>query len=404
MQIRKNFPLLKNKISNKQIIYFDNSATTQKPQIVIDAVTDFYENKNSNVHRSINPLAEIATREYEAARIAVRKFINAKKNNEIIFTSGATDGLNLVANILGKGVLKKDDVIVLSMAEHHANIIPWLMLKEAIGIKLEYIQIQKNYRLDIGQVKRILNNKKVRVLSIQHASNVLGIINPIKDLINICKKNNIISIIDAAASIAHTKINVQSLDCDFLVFSGHKIFAPTGVGVLYGKEDLLNRLPAWKGGGDMIREVSFEGFSVAELPYKFEAGTPHIAGVIGLGRALEFLESMGFKYIKQQELILTRYFLKAISKLNFIDLVGPFNIQDRLPIFSFSVQGVHPHDIADLLGERGIITRAGHHCVQPLHDKLSLPATLRASLSFYNTTEEIDIFVKEIIKIHKMFI
>ena len=291
MQIRSKFPLLNTKINNKLIVYFDNSATTQKPVEVIEALKNFYLNKNSNVHRGINPLADIATREYEQGRTCIQKFINAKSKKEIIFTSGSTDSLNLVASIIGKGILKKGDIVVLSETEHHANIVPWLILKDAIGIKIKYLAINKDFKLDTIQAKKILSIKKVKVFSIQHSSNVTGSVYNLASLIKECKKNNIISIIDAASSISHVKINVQKMDCDFLVFSGHKIFGPTGTGVLYGKKNLLKKLPVWRGGGDMIREVKYQSFKESVLPYKYEAGTPNIAGVIGLCAAIQFVNN-----------------------------------------------------------------------------------------------------------------
>lgn len=403
MKFRKDFPLLQTKINGEQIVYFDNSATTQKPKIVLNAIIDFYKSKNSNVHRGINPLADIATSEYEGARDIVRKFLNAKSSKEIIFTSGATEGLNLLASTLGTSILKRGDVVVLSEAEHHANIVPWLMLKKKIGISIVYIPIMKNYRLDIRKAKVILKNGKVKVLSIQHASNVTGTLNNLKDLIAICDANKIVSVVDAAGSVAHTKVNVKELGCDFLVFSGHKVFGPTGIGVVYGKQKILEELPAGKGGGDMIREVKYDDFSVNELPYKFEAGTPNIVGAIGLGAALGYLNGVTWKVIKNQENKLTKYFLNKINSLKFITLIGVSERKERLPIFALIVDGVHPHDIADILGGVGIITRAGHHCVQPLHDKLCIPATLRVSLSFYNTEKEIDKLIIQIIKVHKMF-
>ncbi|MCX6799580.1 MAG: SufS family cysteine desulfurase [Candidatus Falkowbacteria bacterium] len=401
--LQEKFPLLKIKINNQKIIYFDNSATTQKPQAVIDCVSNFYQLQNSNVHRSINPLAEMATNSYENSRSIVQGFINAKAKEEIIFTSGATDGLNLIAKTYGKNFLKKGDIVILTEAEHHSNIVPWLQLKKEIGIKIEYIPLTKDFRLNILEAKKILNQKNVKMLSVQQASNVLGTINPIGDLIKICQRKKIISIIDAAQSISHLRIDVQKLGCDFLVFSGHKIFGPTGIGVLYGKKYLLELMPEWKGGGDMIHEVFFDRFTNNILPYKFEAGTPDIAGAIGLGAALEFIQKTGFKKIEQAEISLTKYFLTQILKLNFVKLIGPQETSNRLPVFSIIIHGVHPHDAADLLGGAGVITRAGHHCTQPLHDKFNLPATLRASLSFYNTKEEIDKFVLEIKKIYLKF-
>lgn len=403
MNIKRKFKILSKKINSSSIVYFDNSATTPKPDVVVEEIVNFYNSSNSNVHRGINPLAEEATMKYEKARKIVAEFINAKSEKEIVFTSGATDGLNMVANIASRFCLGKGDVVVLSESEHHANIVPWLMLKKVYGFKIEYIPVSDKYRLDLGVAKKLLMNPRVKVLSIQHASNVLGIVHAIGEILRIAKKKNIVTIVDAAASVAHVKVDVARMGCDFLVFSGHKVFGPTGIGVVYGKERLLNTMDAWKGGGDMIREVRFDEYVLNELPYKFEAGTPNIVGAVGLGRALEFVSEIGFEKIGVYETDLVEYFIGKIVKVNFIKLIGPLGIQNRLPVFAFLIDGVHAHDVAYLLGEKGMITRAGNHCVQPLHDKLGLSATVRVSLSIYNTKKEIDMLLVELRRIYAMF-
>lgn len=384
---RCDFPMLQ----KEHLIYFDNAATSLKPEAVISAVTDYYTNYGTSVHRGLSPLAESATNLYEDARLEVADFIKASAS-EIIFTSGATMSINLVARTWGEANLKKDDVVVLSVAEHHANIVPWLQLKEKIGIKIKYIPLLDNGEINLEAAKKILTSDAVKLLAITQASNVLGIINPIKELMALAKDKKIITLVDATLSAAHLPINVSDLDCDFLVFSAHKILGPTGVGVLYGRLSLLKNMPPFLGGGSMISSVTQDNFTTAELPNKFEAGTPNIAGVIGLGAACCYLKNLGWDNIQTQEKLLTNYFLEAIKDLDFIKVLG--TATNKLPVFSLALIGFHPHDAADLLGQEGIILRAGHHCAEPLHDYLKEPATLRASLSFYNTTAEIDIFIK----------
>lgn len=393
---RIDFPILSKKINGHNLIYFDNAATAQKPNTVILALNNYYRNYNSNVHRGINPLAEEATKKYEAARDVIADFISAARE-EIIITRGATEGINLVARTWGEANLRAGDIVVLSVAEHHANIVPWLQLKTRLGIKLLYIPVKPSGELDLVAAKKILARPRVKLLALTQASNVLGIINPVKELISMARNKNIITLVDAAQSITHIKINVRSLDCDFLVFSGHKIWGPTGVGILYGRRALLEKMPPFLGGGDMIKSVYPDHFIVNELPYKFEAGTPPIAELIGLAAAISYVNKLGWKNIVSQEKKLTVYFLKQLKPLKFIKVLGSVNsAKKKLPVFSLVVDGLHPHDAADLLGQEGIILRAGHHCAQPLHDSFGVPATLRASLSFYNTTKEIDIFIKKL--------
>ena len=400
---RKQFPIFKQKINGKPLIYFDNAATTQKPKQVIDAIKNFYETANSNVHRSMNPLGEKATKMYEGARKTVAQFIGAKNSEEIIFTKNATESLNLIAKTLGKKILKKGDTIVLAITEHHSNVVPWLELKKEIGIDLLYILLDENGNFDMEAAKKHLSEKNVKILSIAHASNALGTILPIEEIIKVAKINKVIVIVDVAQSVAHIPIDVQRLGCDFLVFSGHKMYGPTGIGVVWGRKKILESMPLFLGGGDMILEVTQDDFIAKELPWKFEAGTPHIAGAIGLAAAVEYLQSIGFEKIQKIEKELTEYLYKKLSSLEILEIYGPKTDKNHLPLYAFNVKGVHAHDVADLLGNAGICIRAGHHCTMPLHRFLGIPASARASLAFYNTEEEIDIFVKALIEIHKKF-
>ena len=400
---RKQFPIFKQKINGKPLIYFDNAATTQKPKQVIDAIKNYYETANSNVHRSMNPLGEKATKMYEGARKTVAQFIGAKNSEEIIFTKNATESLNLIAKTLGKKILKKGDTIVLAITEHHSNVVPWLELKKEIGIDLLYILLDENGNFDMEAAKKHLSEKNVKILSIAHASNALGTILPIEEIIKTAKINKVIAIVDVAQSVAHIPIDVQRLGCDFLVFSGHKMYGPTGIGVVWGRKKILESMPLFLGGGDMILEVTQDDFIAKELPWKFEAGTPHIAGAIGLAAAVEYLQSIGFEKIQKIEKELTEYLYKKLSSLEILEIYGPKTDKNHLPLYAFNVKGVHAHDVADLLGNAGICIRAGHHCTMPLHRFLGIPASARASLAFYNTEEEIDIFVKALIEIHKKF-
>jgi len=400
---RSQFPILKEKINGKPLIYFDNAATSQKPQSVIDAMKNFYETSNSNIHRSLNPLGEKATRMYEGARKVIEEFIGAKSTEEIIFTRNATESLNLMVKTLGKKNLKKGDKVVLPITEHHSNIVPWIQLKNEIGIEILYILLDKNGDLDREMAKKFLSEKRVKILSLAHASNALGVIYPIEEMLQFAKKKGIISILDAAQSVAHMPIDVQKLGCDFLVFSGHKMYGPTGIGVLWGRKELLDSLPPFLGGGEMILEVTQDSFTEKELPWKFEAGTPHIAGAIGLAEAVRFIKEIGWKNIQKAEDDLAKYLYKEMSLLDFVEIYGPKKTKNHLPLFSFTIKGVHAHDATDLLGEEGICTRGGHHCTMPLHRYLGISASCRASLAFYNTKEEIDKFIEVLKKIFKKF-
>jgi cysteine desulfurase / selenocysteine lyase len=398
---RAHFPLLKRQYNNKDIIYFDNAATSPKPQVVIEAVLDYYNLHNANIHRGPNFLSEEATNLFEKSREIVADFIGAH-SREIVFTSGATAGFNLLARTWGEANLKAGDIVAISRAEHHANIIPWLQLKDKLGIVLKYIELDEAGNFQTESLESVLAEKNLRLLSLTQASNVLGRLYELKTIIKKARENKVITIVDAAQSVVHKKIDVKDLGADFLVFSAHKLFAPAGTGVLYGRLELLEQMPAFFGGGSMMSEVKDQSFATAEVPFKFEAGTPNIEGVIGLGAACSYLQSIGWEEINRREDALVKYFLSRLKDYPFIKLLG--GEDNRLPLFAFDLDGLHPHDAADLLGERGIISRAGHHCAQPLHDYLNITASLRASLAFYNTTTEIDSFLNSLDKIRQSFL
>ncbi len=401
--IRQQFPILQKRINGKPLVYFDNAATTQKPKRVLAAIQSFYENANSNVHRSLNPLDEEATELFEGARKKIARFINAADSQEIIFTRNATESLNIIAKSFARSIVKKGDAVLLAITEHHSNIVPWLELKHEMGIEILYIPLDKSGRLDVAEAKKMLANSRVKIFSIAHASNALGIIHPIRDLIKIAREKNIVTVVDAAQSVAHMAIDVQNIDCDFLVFSGHKMYGPTGIGVLWGRRELLEKMPPFLGGGEMIREVSQEAFTVKEAPWKFEAGTPHIAGAIGLGEAIEFLQSIGWEKVQNIENELKEYLFRKIKELPYLVLYGPKDTNNHLALATFTLPDIHAHDVADILGEEGVCIRAGHHCTMPLHSIMKINATSRASLALYNTKEEIDIFIDAVKKVYKKF-
>lgn len=396
---RQDFPILRRKIKGHPLIYFDNAATMQKPRAVIKAISRYYEHSNANVHRGLNPLSLEATKLYENARQSVADFISARPE-EIIFTRNATEGINLVARSWGENNLGRGQIVVLSQAEHHANIVPWLQLKEKLGIRLVYLPIKADGSLDLKAAQKIIARPGVKFLSLTQASNVLGVVNSLKALIKTARQKGIVTLIDACQSSAHLKINVRDLASDFLVLSGHKLGAPTGIGLLYGRKEILADLDPFLGGGGMIAEVYEDKFIPREAPYKFEAGTPAISGAIGLAAACDYLKKLGKKR-EVYEKKLSAYFLKKLSVYPFIKMFG--TAKPKLSIFSLTVKRLHPHDLADLLGQEGIIVRAGQHCAQPLHDAFSLSSTLRVSLSFYNTTAEIDFFFKKLEEIYSAF-
>lgn len=397
-EIRKDFPILGQTVYGKPLIYLDNAATTQKPQCVIDAITEAYTNVNANVHRGVHFLSQKATEQYEAARLTVRSFINAKHPHEVIFTRGTTESINLVAYSFGETFLSEGDEVIVSTMEHHSNIVPWQLLAERKGIRLRVIPLTSDARLDIDAYKALFS-EKTRMVSITHTSNVLGVTNPVKEFIEIAHSHNVPVLIDAAQSIPHKRVDVQELDADFLVFSGHKIYGPTGIGVLYGKEELLNRMQPYQGGGEMIQTVRFEKTTFNELPYKFEAGTPDYVGAIALAKALDYVSAIGIENIAAHEQMLTRYTLDRLQQIPGMRIFGK---PDGSAI-SFLVGDIHPADLGTLLDRLGIAIRTGHHCAQPLIDHFGIPGTVRASFAMYNTTEEADILIAGISRVIKMF-
>lgn len=393
-EVRQNFPALRQQVYGKGLIYFDNGATSQKPQVVLDAINQFYSLNNANIHRGVHHLSQKATDEYEQAREKIRSFIHASKKEEIIFTKGTTDSINLVAYSFGE-LLQAGDEVLISAMEHHSNIVPWQLLAERKNLKLRVIPINKKGELLMEEFKQLLNSK-TKIVAITHVSNSLGTINPVSEITQLAHAVGAKVLIDGAQSIQHTRINVQALDCDFFVFSGHKVFGPTGIGVLYGKEAVLEQMPPYQGGGDMISKVTFERTTYNELPFKFEAGTPHIAGGICLGTALEYLEQFDFQELETYEHELTDYAQDLLSTFEGLTLIG--TAKHKTSVVSFSVDGVHPFDIGTLLDKQGIAVRTGHHCTQPLMDFYQIPGTVRASFAFYNTKEEIDVFIAAVEK------
>jgi len=387
--IRADFPILQTKIHNKPLVYFDNAATTQKPKIVIDRIRDYYENENANIHRGVHHLSQVATQDYENARSRIQKYIGAAKSEEIIFTKGTTDGINLVASSFG-ALLKEGDEILISAMEHHSNIVPWQLLADSKKLQLKVIPIHEDGTLIMDAFDQLLS-EKTKLVSITHISNTLGTINPIESIISKSHAVGAKVLIDGAQSIQHGDIDVSSLNCDFFVFSGHKIFGPTGIGVLYGKEKLLEEMPPYQGGGDMIKNVSFEKTTFNELPFKFEAGTPNIIGGIALGTAIEYIESIDRKSAFDYEKTLLEYAEKELLKIEDVQVFG--NSSEKTSLVSFNVGSIHPFDLGTLLDKQGIAVRTGHHCTQPLMDFYNIPGTIRASFSIYNTVEEVELFL-----------
>lgn len=398
--IREQFPLLREE-RNSSIIYFDNAATTLKPEVVINKIVELYTEYPVNVHRSAHSLAERATREFENSREAVRQFINAKSSREIVFTKGSTEAINLLASSLGKSLLREGDEIILTQMEHHANIVPWKFVSDQTGSVLKIIPMMSNGELDLLAYEKLLSSK-TRLVSATYVSNSLGTINPIRKIIQLAHASGAKVLVDAAQAVCHFPIDVQELDVDYLCYSGHKMFGPFGVGVLYGKECLLEQISPYQGGGNMIQNVSFNSIDYAQLPNKFEAGTPPISAIIGLGEAINFIKKIGFEKIKFYEDELADYFTSQIKNIKKLRLLG--DPKRRSSIFSFQFDHVHPHDISTFLDERGIALRSGHHCNQPVMDFYQIPACSRISLSFYNNKHEIDILLKTLNEMEVFFL
>lgn len=385
--IRQQFPVLNRQVKGRPLIYFDNAATSQKPQIVIDALVDYYTGYNANIHRGIHTLAEEATAAFEATRDTVRQFINASSREEIIFTRGTTEGINLVAYTWGRQNIKAGDEIIISAMEHHSNIVPWQMLCEEKGAVLKVIPVTDSGELRMDEYEKLLS-EKTKLVSIVHASNALGTVNPVKEIIELAHKQGVVVLVDGAQSTVHLDIDVQELDCDFFAFSSHKIYGPTGVGVLYGKKQLLEAMPPFQGGGEMIKEVTFEKTTYNELPYKFEAGTPNIGDTVTFKAALDFTARIGKDKIRAHENELLAYATRLLKQLPGLRIIG--EAKEKVSVLSFVIENVHPQDIGILLDNRGIAVRTGHHCAQALMQCYGIPGTIRASFAVYNTTEEID--------------
>ena len=397
-KIRADFPILSQKVNGKPLVYFDNGATSQKPQVVIDAISKYYSEINANIHRGVHTLSQLATDAYEVSRNTVQKHLNAKHNHEIIFTSGTTFGINLVANGFGS-LLKAGDEVMVSALEHHSNIVPWQFLCERTGARLVVIPMNLKGELIMSEFDELLSDK-TKIVAVNHISNALGTVNPIEYIIKKAHQVGAAVLIDGAQATPHLKPDVQDLDCDFYVFSGHKICAPTGVGILYGKEEWLRKLPPYQGGGEMIAEVTFEKTTYADLPHKFEAGTPNISGGIVLGTAIDYMNSIGFENIASYEQELLEYGTKRLLEIEGLTIYG--TSENKASVISFNIEGIHPYDIGTIIDKLGIAVRTGHHCAQPIMNFFNIPGTIRASFAFYNTKEEIDIFVEAVKKAHMM--
>jgi len=398
--IRRDFPILREQVYHKPLTYLDNAATTQKPQVVIDTLTRYYSKENANIHRGIFCLSEQATKRYKSARHKIQGFLGAAADKEIIFVRGSTEAINLVVHCYGRTFLKAGDEVLITHMEHHSNIVPWQMLAGEIGIKLKVAPINDQGELILEEFKRLLT-EKVKFVSVVHVSNALGTVNPVKEIVRLAHEKGIPVLLDGAQAVAHTPVNVQDLDCDFYVFSGHKLLGPTGIGVLYGKKELLEKMPPYQGGGDMIRSVTFEKTTYNDLPHKFEAGTPHIAGVIGLGTAIDYISAIGLDRIEAYEQELLQYGTEKLLQVPGLRLIG--TAKHKSAIFSFVLGEAHAHDIGTILDRQGIAIRAGHHCAMPVMQRFNVPATTRASLAFYNTREEIDRLVAALHEVTEVF-
>ncbi len=400
-QIRSDFPILKLKIDDKQLVYLDNAASSQMPTVVMDRMLRYQTMEHANINRAVHYLSETATAEYEKSRHKLKNFINANEDREVIFTSGTTDAINLVAHGYGRKFISSGDEIILTVLEHHSNIVPWQMLAEENGVKIRVVPINDAGELLIDEYKKLFN-KNTKLVGVTHVSNAIGTINPIKEMIEFAHTHGVPVLVDGAQAAPHMKIDVQELDCDFYTFSAHKLCGPTGIGILYGKANQLNRMNPFKGGGDMITSVTFEKTIYNTIPHKFEAGTPPIAAAIGFGAAIDYLSSIGLSTIEAYEQSLINYATEQINNIPGIRIIG--SAAEKVAVLSFSVDGVHPHDIGTLLNQEGIAVRTGHHCAQPVMQRFKVPATTRASFSFYNSMAEIDALIAGIQKVQKVFL
>lgn len=401
--IRSDFPVMRQvHHDDVPLIYLDSAASSQKPSMVIQAVEDFYTRYNANVHRGIHKLSEEATSAYEGARIKVRNFIHAGSKREVIFTRGTTEGINLVAQTWGRANLGAGDVVISTVMEHHSNIVPWQILAAEKGFSIRYVPVTADGLLDMAELERMLREQPVKLVTVMQVSNVLGTVNPVAEIARMAHQYGAKVLVDGAQSVPHMPVDVQALDVDFFVFSGHKMVGPTGIGILYGKRDLLEAMPPWMGGGDMIARVTLEGSTWNDLPYKFEAGTPNIAGAIGLGVAVDYLDEIGMDKIHAHEQAMTAYALESLAAVPGLTVYGP-TAAHKGAVAAFSMEGIHAHDVAQILDSQGIAVRAGHHCAMPLHDYLGVNATARASFYLYNTIEEVDALVKGLLKARDVF-
>ena len=402
-ELRKDFPILSRKIYDKYpLVYLDNAATTQKPRLVVEAMTEEYYNVNANVHRGVHFLSQQATDLHEASRETVRRFLNARSTNEIIFTRGTTESINLVASCFGQAMMKEGDEVILSEMEHHSNIVSWQLLQARQGIRIRVIPITDDGELRLDEYERLFNDR-TRIVSVTQVSNVLGTVNPVKEIVRIAHEHGVPVLIDGAQSTPHFRVDVQDLDCDFFAFSGHKIYGPTGIGVLYGKEKWLDRMPPYMGGGEMIRTVSFDHTTFNDLPYKFEAGTPDYIASTGLARALDYVDSIGMDAIEAHEKDLTRYAMERLNEIPGMHIFGPCDMERHDAVISFQVGQIHHLDMGTLLDRLGIAVRTGHHCAEPLMRRLGIEGTCRASFALYNTREEVDALVAAIQRVQQMF-
>lgn len=399
-RLRADFPVLHQQVRGRPLVYLDNAATAQKPQAVIDAISEFYRNDYSNVHRAVHSLAERATNAYEGAREAVRGFINAADKKEIVFLRGTTEAINLVANSWGRSNLRPGDEILITELEHHANIVPWQLVSEQTGAVLRVAPIDDRGEVILDEFERLLG-QRTRIVAVSHVSNALGTVNPVKRIVELAHGWGAKVLIDGAQSAPHMPVDVRELDCDFYAFSGHKLYGPTGIGILYGKAELLEAMPPYQGGGEMIREVTFERSTYADIPYKFEAGTQHIAGAVGLGAAIEYLQAIGMDRIADHEHRLFEYALEVIGGIEGLRLIG--TARDKAGILSFVLDGVHAHDVGTILDAQGVAVRVGHHCAMPIMRRFGVPATARAALALYNTREEVDALAAAIKKAKEVF-
>ena len=397
---REHFPVLDQRVHGKPLVYLDNAATTQKPQMVLDAMNQFYQMDNSNIHRGVHELSERSTQHYEAARVKIQSFLNAADWREIVFVRGVTEAINLVAYTYGRRHVQAGDEIVISAMEHHSNIVPWQILCEEKQAILRIAPINQRGELLLDEFEKLLG-PRTKLVSVVHVSNALGTINPVAEVTRIAHRHGVPVFIDGAQAVAHMKVDVQQLDCDFYALSGHKMFGPTGIGVLYGKAELLNKMPPYQGGGDMIRSVTFAKTTYNELPYKFEAGTPNIAGTIGLGAAVDYINEIGLDRIQAYEHDLLAYGTEQLERIPGLRLIG--TAREKASVLSFVLEGVHPHDVGTILDREGVAVRTGHHCAQPVLEWFGVPATTRASLAFYNTKQDIDALVGGIYKVKEIF-